>query len=461
LKCFKTEYFFLISALIFGFLFSVINPVLNNHDAEFHFDKCCYLTNCVVDRKAMNMTDDYYYGLRDSVTRIGRKEYFHKFFEKKAIFVKKTEVLYKGAVNITSRDFLQIVPAVGVKIGAFLCPTVGSMYIFGCLFNLLFYAVSLFFIIKWMSYGKRVLAMVALSPTFMTLAASLSYDGINFVLSSLFISLIIKLSINKSLSKKMLAGVSLASVLVYFSKPFSKWLLLLLVLLPFRNYRNVKTKLFFIKSLIIVCVPLFVGKFFYHIFRGSLHFGRFKKAVHHFLNTFIFYSGSKNVPTIEGSQHLIDNIVNGGLWVTGSVMPSWWTVLWFLLFFVVLFSEKKVIFERSEIQLPCRQRIMPLALGSGAIFFIHYFATIFGTLYIFDRFQNPEGEYYLSYCDCAVHGRYFTPFLLLFAISAQGTQARFVIKEKTIQILFSIFVFFSLAIYLWLILDLYYFYFFK
>jgi len=444
LKLQKCNYFFLITALIFGVGLSLTMPVLHNHDEEFHFDECCVLTNTVVKRSAVDAGGGNDNEQFRKYSANGLQAYVCQYFKKKVMQIPKYEVEDQRALNMQISDILlHLVPAVGVKLGAMIYPSVGVMCVVGRLFSCLFYALTLFFIIKFLNYGRSALVMVALTPTMLTSAASLSYDCTNFVIISFFIALIINLSISTQVSKKMWYLLVTSSLLVYFSKENSKLLLLLIFFLPFRRFQNLglfkviyERILALIKRFKIISSTLFIGLvgiFGWNFFKsvGGLSF-----SFHKLTNTFIFYAGSKNYPENKSLPYLITNIIDGGLWDQLSVMPSWWSVLWYILFLVILLAEGKKFKKKRQ--------IFPLAIGSFCIYFLNYFGVIANyILYLPQEMPFIIGP----------QGRYFTPFLPLFAITTQAVESRFIWKEKWLKACLYIFLFLSLIIYIVIIFS--------
>jgi uncharacterized membrane protein len=413
-------------------------PVLHNHDEEFHFDECCMLTNAVVKRSAVDAGGGNDNEQFRKYSAGGFRAYARQYFKKKVPQILKHKVEDRRALHMQVSDILlHLVPAIGVKLGAMIYPSVGVMCVVGRLFSCLFYALTLFFIIKFLNYGKAVFVMVALTPTMLTSAASLSYDCTNFVIISFFIALIINLSISTQVSKKMWYLLVISSLLVYFSKENSRLLLLLLFFLPFRRFQNLaffkaiyERILALIKRFKIILSTLFVGVvgiFSWNFFKSV---GGVSFAFHKFINTFIFYAGSKNYPENKSLAYLISNIIDGGLWDQLSIMPSWWSVLWYILFWAILLAEGKK-FEK-------KRQIFPLAMGSFCIYFLNYF----GVIAEFILYLPQEMPFIIG-----PQGRYFTPFLPLFAITAQAVKTRFIWKEKWLKACLYIFLFLSLGIY--------------
>ncbi|MDR1012635.1 MAG: hypothetical protein LBL38_00005, partial [Lactobacillales bacterium] len=156
--------------------------------------------------------------------------------------------------------------------------------------------------------------------------------------------------------------------------------------------------------------------------------GGFSFVFHKFLNTFIFYSGSQNMPGNKALPYLLNNIIDGGLWDENSVMPNWWVLFWFLFFLAILFSEKR-IFQKKD-------KIILLATSSFVIYFLNYF----GVILKFVNYLPNETPYIIG-----PQGRYFTPFLPLFAISVQGVDYRFPMM-KGVLVYWGYFLFMTLSL---------------
>ena len=75
--------------------------------------------------------------------------YFKDFFETKLPLVSKSKVTDKRALGTKwYQDVMHLIPALGVKVGYMIYPSVGSMVLVARLFSLIFFVLTMYFIIK-------------------------------------------------------------------------------------------------------------------------------------------------------------------------------------------------------------------------------------------------------------------------------------------------------------------------
>lgn len=151
--------------------------------------------------------------------------------EYKEIFINKLDLSDEKFDLRISKNRIQYAPQIlGMLIGKALYPSVGIIMIFGRLMNALFYILSLYFLIKYMKFGKQVLVFVALLPISIQQAASLSYDVFNFIAIAFFFSVTTNLIIDKYLSLKKILILIVSTICLYLTKLNN---LSLLCILPF------------------------------------------------------------------------------------------------------------------------------------------------------------------------------------------------------------------------------------
>lgn len=155
--------------------------------------------------------------------KINKEEYKKLFTEK----IDLTKEKYDLSFN---KGNLQYIPQIiGMQIGKMIYPSIGFIMISGRIMNALFYIVALFFIIRYMKYGKRVLIFTSLLPISIQQAASLSYDVSNFLAISFFFSVTTNLVLHKKLRFVDLLLLFLSIMALYLTKTNN---LSLLIILP-------------------------------------------------------------------------------------------------------------------------------------------------------------------------------------------------------------------------------------
>lgn len=189
------EYAFAYIALAVGLVMAVGFPAQKvSWDEEYHFTSAYNLT---ISKVVMTPEIIYYSDAYETGSLMypkSEKEFaqFKEFLDGSDIYnYDKTEQVQKGGFMALS-SIGHIPSALGMNIARLFKLPLSYLYIFGRVFNLLFYALCCFFAIKYMKLGKRLLAVVALMPTNLFLACVYSYDaavnGLLFLAAAIILS---------------------------------------------------------------------------------------------------------------------------------------------------------------------------------------------------------------------------------------------------------------------------------
>ena len=240
-KLMKPERLFLIVALVAGLIFIIAQPLFVEPDASYHFDKSSYLSNTVVDRAQIGFPAEDYQSaplpFATDTMKMKDGTYFKDFFETKLPLVSKSKVTDKHALGINwYQDIMHLIPALGVKVGYMIYPSVGSMVLVARLFSLIFFVLTMYFIIKKIKAYQMIFTILSVTPVVIQFAASLSYDAYNYIafawLSATLINLAVDLQEKKVIQiKDFFLRLILPSVALLFSKTNSR--LLYLIVLAF------------------------------------------------------------------------------------------------------------------------------------------------------------------------------------------------------------------------------------
>ena len=240
-KLMKPERLFLIVALVAGLIFIIAQPLFVEPDASYHFDKSSYLSNTVVDRAQIGFPAEDYQSAPLPFATVTMKmkdgTYFKDFFATKLPLVSKSKVTDKRALGINwYQDIMHLIPALGVKVGYMIYPSVGSMVLVARLFSLIFFVLTMYFIIKKIKAYQMIFTILSVTPVVIQFAASLSYDAYNYIafawLSATLINLAVDLQEKKVIQiKDFFLRLILPSVALLFSKTNSR--LLYLIVLAF------------------------------------------------------------------------------------------------------------------------------------------------------------------------------------------------------------------------------------
>ncbi|MDR3157194.1 MAG: DUF2142 domain-containing protein [Lactobacillales bacterium] len=180
----KPECIFLGLALIFGVLSLIMMPMYGVPDEPAHFSAAHHFA---------------FGGYRAPKNLWIDKN--HPMF----IFQKILEPVSDVLVQVKRINFAPIpyIPQMIGLIGAKLfLPTVGGYYLFGRLFNLLFYIIVIFFVIKKVNVGKWVFTTIALFPTSLMLAASFSYDASTYSITFALFAVVLNMFTSDKVTNK-------------------------------------------------------------------------------------------------------------------------------------------------------------------------------------------------------------------------------------------------------------------
>ncbi|KSU04689.1 hypothetical protein Li1_1939 [Lactococcus lactis subsp. lactis] len=267
-KLMKPERLFLIVTLVAGLIFAIAQPLFIEPDSSYHFDKSSYLSNTVVDRTKIGFPAEDYQSAPLPFTTVTRKmkdgTYFKDFFETKLPLVSKSKVTDKRALGKKwYQDIMHLIPALGVKVGYMIYPSVGSMVLVARLFSLIFFVLTMYFIIKKLKAYQMIFTIISVTPVAIQFATSLSYDSYNYIvfawLSATLINLAVELQENKEIQlKDFFLRIILPSIALYFSKANSR-LLYLIVLAVFIVIVAKKLKLSLTKLQVLIGSGVLIG----------------------------------------------------------------------------------------------------------------------------------------------------------------------------------------------------------
>jgi uncharacterized membrane protein len=225
---------FLILASIFGILSAFIVPQLSVPDENMHLlrsytiasghlagnDKNeCVFPKAVYDRAYSIYDGDYktHYRQEINLSDVGKKVWC-------GTAASYSPIVYGPQV-------------VGVTAAKLIHPSLGVMILFGRLASIAFYIGALYYIIKKVRIGKWAFAVIALLPTAIQQAASLSADGVTYVTTFALVAFLINLATQKtSVKRRQLLVLLLLAAALTLTKAPNIVLLLLIPFLPSRIF---------------------------------------------------------------------------------------------------------------------------------------------------------------------------------------------------------------------------------
>ncbi|MGX7204386.1 glycosyltransferase family protein [Enterococcus pingfangensis] len=378
------EFFFLFIIIAFGVISTFVTFPLTNGDEGYHLSRSYTIFS---RNNPISMETDAVRAI-ELVTiseNLGERNFdVDSFFRTKLPDVEKDKVsfnLQKDDNSTLGIDVGHMPAAIGSLIGRFIYPSYGVILIFSRLANLVFFAICLFFIIRFSSVGKWSLFMLFSVP-FIQKLASPSYDVFSYVVVSAFavnLLTLAKLSDFKKASKKQISYTLLTILLIFFAKNNYIFILPSLLFLPMFTNRIIKLYrkqsrqlriIFWIILLIILCIGIYYSN---RIF-GLENFAR------QFFNSYF------NVATMGRRGRTLFN-------VAPTILPDMFNIFWILSLFFVMMTEKKHSWNLFFI------------LGTIIVFFINWFGIYAGFYLMLNKPMQALDE---------LSGRYLHPFIICF-----------------------------------------------
>ncbi|MDR1567112.1 MAG: DUF2142 domain-containing protein [Streptococcaceae bacterium] len=410
----KEENIFLVIALFFGVVLSIVQPVFLKQDSQFHFDSISYMNDTVLDRlKVDNSTKTY--GNENELIAIQNGTYFQNYYIQKLRHVDKEQSLTPiSRMGITKNYFKQIpytFSRMGMYLGFKLYPSLGVMTLLGRLMNLIFYVGVVFFVIKKVKAYKLFFLFLGLLPSFLIQACSLSYDSFSLLVAIVSIALWI--------------NILLADLTAFKTKVRCGFLLFGLSLVTYLSAKN-NVQLLIAGNLLVFLVLATRIKAFLNRMKFQI-----------LLTTVIIICGSLLALTVTGTK--------GPLLILGTVKffndlffksnPLYTTDLfsgipmpiWLLFIEVIIFGV--ILLQKNQLELPKIKMVYPLLVGlfiANFIVMYYHYAFLAGDGKDVDGFSLIEQNVTIS-------ARYVFPFLPVVIFSRQLTKVRIAINSAKLR----------------------------
>ncbi|CAM4165847.1 hypothetical protein AT575_02485 [Streptococcus penaeicida] len=396
---------FLVVGLMITMTFSFLMPFFNEPDGQYHLAVSGRIANSVIDTSKYGEYD-IISGMKSQKDSYKDGTRFEKYYLNKASFVSWKDA--PREVNYSVVNFVywgHVLPAIGLKLGQFIYPSMGVMITFARLLTSFLSVIALTFIIKSLKNAKMIFFAVFLSPVSLNSFASLSYDATGFVITAWLVSQLINILSDRMISKKRLILLAITTFLALIGCKQNYWLILGLIpiVLLYTNHVkavHLRSKVLNVlelisKNLVLkLVVAVFILAGFYVISRSH---GGLLVVIRRYLMTFGYnYSGTQ----------LLSNDITSWLaapYPSYNFIPTWVSAVWYLLFFAVLFTEEKFVKSRKI----------------GLIFLMTFFVGIFGVYFIMLEYNGARTSYIEG-----VQGRYFTPTLVLLQVFASSIKLR-------------------------------------
>jgi len=428
----KIPKIYLMLALFFGILFSFGMPIFSEPDGQYHFTDSSNMAGLTVDLSRYDITNPYS-DIDDVLPSYQNGTYIDQFYRTKVHLMPRSELpRLNDLPQVLSYDYIgHFLPMVGIWLGYHLYPSLGIMITAARLLTVFVLAIAMYFIIRWVKYGKLYFAAVMLSPVALGQMASLSYDSLSFVICAAIIAVAINTIVDKKIGfiaisrMVLLSAISLVALktnflllLVLFPAAiiwifYSRWTAPIKQRLPIKPKRSRMDKEFenldvdndetnwskrIIAGLIVVVVIVFIAV-------SSVNYGGIIDVGQRFFSNFTFNLMPANRTDFQSVVTQPYASINN--------MPFWLAGFWYLLIALLPFAEDKFVKSRW---------ISYLAL---LLFVLNLVAIYFSYLSFGFDINVTAGYLSLIY---GPQGRYLTPTLLLFNIFAGNQHFKLKIK---------------------------------
>lgn len=405
-------FFFLVFSIIFGALIIKVVPPLQAPDEIGHFVKVQAFSEFKIrpqKRSAatggMNQSTWGEYGFKLPYEVQSMNEYANQTRGENAKypyqFAKKNNQkrVFIGTGGITNYSFLNYLPQL---VGTFSGKSLGKSFLWQYyavrICNLIFYIAIVFFAIKLFPFSKWGAVLLGLNPMALFLAASVSGDGMVIAGSFFFISWMLSLLNQSSISNvRMLISGSLLAALVLM-KPTLIVFGMLFFLIP-NKALSIKRKLLWGISILAACLLIYLSWNRMMIDQQLLYrdFADPKGQVNAFLkNPFVFFGNffGNYLFGVKGDGILHSFVGNFG-WLDTPLGWHW------VMLYIVSVVIGSLANPEGELTLSISKRLV--LIGSIILYILLTFFALYQIWNKVGRIKSIEG----------LQGRYFIPGSLL------------------------------------------------
>lgn len=256
-KNLKIEKIYLLSSILIYMLYICFIPTLTNHDELYHWFRAYEvsegnLLSEINDNKALS-------SLPTSVGAIMNTEFFKQTYHstKDSLEIRETkEETFYDMKTVSIYSPLQYIPqALGIRFASIFTDRTMLLAYFGRIFNALFSIFMIYFSIKIIPFGKKILFVLSFIPIAIEGFTSLSPDAITLSSSLLLISYVLNLTYNKKfkeITKKDYVILLLLSTILSLCKIVYVPMVFLTLLIPMKKFKKKRNYLLFNISIILI-----------------------------------------------------------------------------------------------------------------------------------------------------------------------------------------------------------------
>ena len=418
---FSIEKKYLYIALIFGILFVFIVPPFQSPDEDSHFKKAYQVSKGkLYPEVKKNVIGNYFPTemlnyIKTKTKYIGNRDKKYKYSE--MVLDQYTKLNYEerkftsySTVSVTPIAYL--VPATGIifsKICAkiFDLESVNTAYMlyFARFFSIIFMSFIMYLSIKITPVFKRTFAVFGLIPMVIFLGSVISYDSLLISLTTLALSIILKITYDDKLKKvpnNYIITLILIGVVLLNVKGLYFLLYILLFLIPVKKVGNIKkmTRIALIIILSILAISLVIKIPFLLLPKIKTDVNYASKQLDFVIHNPIKYSGI-----------LIDNIINQRFFQLSSIVGVFGLIDTYNPFVIICFTYIWLIMVSisdgvcDKIKINGKFKILLI------IYILFIIISVYSAMYI--NWTPAINGHKIGEADISgVQGRYFLPILL-------------------------------------------------
>ena len=428
----KVHKIYLLIAILGGMIISIAMPLFNEPDGQYHFA----VSSAMV---GLN-TDISRYGEPETSSGMGNQQIFYRkgnFFQQYFLTEAKIYPVKDSPRSLGLDDKLRynyighIIPAVGVWLGYHIYPSMGVMIVVARLFSMFVYSLIMFFIIKYIKFGKLLFATIGLSPVIMNSFSSLSYDSLGMVIVAVAVAVMIDMIAQKKVRIWHLCVAIVIILLSFIGAKQNLWLVNILfpisMIVASLQKRNEQRENIYLRrnreksNLLMRYKWWFLGGILIIFIAVGSYLTRDKGGLVEVIVRLIFTQTFRFYPNTSMGD-FVDLLVSP--YPAYNYMPTSLIAVWGILVAIVSISEKS--YHKSVL----------LSWTSFIVLLLGIFATYYGFLDFIWIYGLPG--FALRMTIQGVQWRYFTPLLLLLPLIFSNDSIKVKVPSRNSIIIFMI-----------------------
>lgn len=263
----RVEWYFAVSTLIFGIVYSLILPPFSMSDEGAHFEQayrlsnaimgqpvndehgCIYMRECDISDRGSYLDNGYTIDILKALIR-GNNDASETLIPDGSMrnlnsSAAKNDAIIKlnGPADLSASVIMYLAQAAGITIGKILHFNYVRLVYMGRLMNLIMFIFITYHAIKIIPYGKWVFWAICQIPMVLETVSSQSYDTLILAMTFLFVAYLLKLCVQQT--KITMKNLFILTIIVFFSvplKPVYVPFAALVFLLPDENISDIKWK---------------------------------------------------------------------------------------------------------------------------------------------------------------------------------------------------------------------------